>query len=160
MKTHRRRGAVTGIPPTQPRQGRQNLAQGARRCEKIALWRRVVGATLVVAPGRPQGPPLQRDFFTPSKPWVGLAPRESAPEGAKEAWTRQNLTPLSGLRVYCGGPGASFRRRLPLNPCIFNLPSSPSDSLFPNPFVLLESQICNILESQICNILESQICNL
>src|SRR5208282_2247547 len=38
-----------------------------RRCEEIAFWQGVVGATLVVAPGRPQGPPLQRDFFTPSQ---------------------------------------------------------------------------------------------
>jgi hypothetical protein len=36
-----------------------------RRCEKIAFWQGVVGATLVVAPGRPHGPSLQRDSFTP-----------------------------------------------------------------------------------------------
>lgn len=43
--------------------------------------------------------------FSPGrKPWVGFASRESAPEGAKEAWTLKGLTPLSGLRVYCGGP--------------------------------------------------------
>jgi hypothetical protein len=37
------------------------------RCGKITFWQGVVGATLVVALGRPQGPPLQRDFFTPSR---------------------------------------------------------------------------------------------
>jgi hypothetical protein len=68
-----------------PRQGRQTVAHSVRRCEKIALWHRAVGATLVVAPGRPQGPPLQRDFFTPSALWVtGSSEYLPSPRGAKE----------------------------------------------------------------------------
>ncbi len=35
-----------GIPPTQPRQGQKNLAQGGRRCEKIAEAIQVVSRDL------------------------------------------------------------------------------------------------------------------
>jgi hypothetical protein len=60
------RSTVPGAPVhSNPIAKRSHTSQ--RSCEKIALWRRVVGATLVVAPGRPQGPPLEPDFFTASK---------------------------------------------------------------------------------------------
>jgi len=50
--------------------------------------------------------PSGAEEFSPGrKPWVGIAPPEGAPEGAKEASAVQTLTPLPGLWVYCGGPG-------------------------------------------------------
>jgi hypothetical protein len=44
----------------------------------ISPFRAIAGATLVVAPGWPQGPPLQRDFFTPP---IGLSCAGVAPLG-------------------------------------------------------------------------------
>ena len=95
------------MQPVQPRKGQQKVRDppqpayllsprwgsietaalwtpGLGRCEKIALWHRVVGATLVVAPGRPQGPPLQRDFFTPSQALGSQAPAPVKPRKGRQ----------------------------------------------------------------------------
>jgi hypothetical protein len=62
-------GPLTSASFPRRKDGKWAFALSPRegRCEKIAFGRRVVGATLVVARGRPEGPPLQRYFFTHSE---------------------------------------------------------------------------------------------
>ena len=93
-----------------------------RRCERTALSRHVVGATLVVALAWPQGPPLRRDSFTPSQ--ARAFPGHLATRNAKHQGTRHELFPPHrawGVGQICGDKGCSQQVSVTTRQDLFSL---------------------------------------
>jgi hypothetical protein len=124
--------------------------QPSEGVKEITYWRGVVGATLVVAPGRPQGPPLQRDFFTASLQW-----REASQVRGSFSCSALRSHPNLGTRVERVSVDGWQERMFVLGMEGVCRDQEATKSVILHRGVIYSSHCCN-MEIRLCGVVQQQ----